>query len=132
MTHPQPQALFVTTPISTHLPAWFVKRVFPIVVLLWPTFLVAAETPFVVREWHREEGLPSEVVTDVVQSRDGYLWLATLAGLVRFDGREFQLHVAPEAMQSNGPSLRTVIDRGNDLWVVGRSGDPMSFRDGTF
>src|SRR5215472_8868087 len=38
------------------------------------------------RVWNTEEGLPNDAVTAVVQTRDGYLWLATYDGLVRFDG----------------------------------------------
>src|SRR5512133_3968762 len=33
-----------------------------------------------------EQGLPQNSVQAIVQTRDGYLWLGTQAGLVRFDG----------------------------------------------
>src|SRR5438876_10616929 len=36
--------------------------------------------------WKEKAGLPQSVVTDIVQTRDGYIWLATEGGLVRFDG----------------------------------------------
>jgi len=41
------------------------------------------------RTWHTTEGLPSDSVTAVVQTRDGFLWIGTSAGLVRFDGVKF-------------------------------------------
>jgi len=39
--------------------------------------------------WTIENGLPQNSVNDIVQTRDGYLWLATFGGLVRFDGIRF-------------------------------------------
>ena len=39
--------------------------------------------------WTTENGLPQNSVNDIVQTRDGYLWLATFGGLVRFDGIRF-------------------------------------------
>jgi hypothetical protein len=36
-------------------------------------------------------GLPGEAVYQILQSRDGYLWMRTSAGFVRFDGVRFIL-----------------------------------------
>ena len=44
--------------------------------------------------WTSLNGLPGEAVYQILQSPDGYLWLRTSAGLVRFDGVRFVL-VAP-------------------------------------
>jgi ligand-binding sensor domain-containing protein/signal transduction histidine kinase len=61
---------------------------------LFSSFPAVAETnqsasPFVVDSWNDEAGLPDNEVISVVQTRDGYLWLGTLHGLVRFDGIRF-------------------------------------------
>jgi signal transduction histidine kinase/ligand-binding sensor domain-containing protein len=42
------------------------------------------------QSWSTEEGLPQSSVHSMVQTSDGYLWLATEGGLVRFDGIAFQ------------------------------------------
>src|ERR1700730_6240821 len=39
--------------------------------------------------WTSQSGLPGEAVYQVLQTSDGYLWLRTSAGLVRFDGVGF-------------------------------------------
>src|SRR5689334_22718554 len=58
-------------------------------------FSAVAGTPagsspqFIVDSWGTEEGLPDSEVISVIQTRDGYLWLGTLHGLVRFDGIHF-------------------------------------------
>ncbi len=41
--------------------------------------------------WSPQNGLPAESILDILQSRDGYLYLATKMGLIRFDGVRFQL-----------------------------------------
>ena len=45
---------------------------------------------FVTRTWQKEDGLPSNSVYSIIQSADGYLWLATNAGVFRFDGDRFR------------------------------------------
>jgi ligand-binding sensor domain-containing protein/signal transduction histidine kinase len=44
------------------------------------------------RSWSRQNGLPANTVNAIAQTKDGYLWLGTSAGLVRFDGGEFKLY----------------------------------------
>ena len=39
--------------------------------------------------WVMENGLPQNTVQALVQTRDGFVWLGTEVGLVRFDGNEF-------------------------------------------
>src|SRR5712675_436846 len=46
-------------------------------------------SPFIINSWSNEEGLPQSSVVSVIQTKDGYLWLGTLNGLVRFDGERF-------------------------------------------
>lgn len=41
--------------------------------------------------WTERDGLPSNQILSIAQDRDGFLWLATTAGLVRFDGNRFVL-----------------------------------------
>ena len=39
--------------------------------------------------WNSRSGLPGEAVYQILQSRDGYIWMRTSAGLTRFDGVRF-------------------------------------------
>ena len=43
------------------------------------------------RTWNRQNGLPATSINAIAQTRDGYLWFGTAAGLLRFDGTEFKL-----------------------------------------
>jgi signal transduction histidine kinase/ligand-binding sensor domain-containing protein len=49
----------------------------------------AADSPFNVDVWGTADGLPQSSVIALTQAHDGYLWLGTLNGLVRFDGKSF-------------------------------------------
>ncbi len=80
--------------------------------------LFASDSPFTVDSWTTEDGLPQSSVISIVQTHDGYLWLATLNGLVRFDGNSF---TSFDVNKTPGlPSNRIVflfVDSANTLWV---------------
>lgn len=54
-----------------------------------------------VESWSTENGLPHNIVVALRQTRDGYIWMATSDGLVRFDGVRFTIF-----NRSNSPGLR--------------------------
>jgi ligand-binding sensor domain-containing protein/signal transduction histidine kinase len=76
------------------------------------------ETQYAVRVWQAEQGLPENSVNCIAQTRDGYLWIGTFNGLVRFDGREF-IWVGPEGVANERASriLCLYADDGDALWV---------------
>lgn len=55
----------------------------------------SAQGSLLTRFWQSQDGLPGNVVRSLVQSSDGYLWVATAEGVARFDGFEFEA-VEPE------------------------------------
>ena len=70
------------------------------------------------RVWTTEEGLPQGSVRAIAQTADGYLWLATLDGLVRFDG--VRMTVVTNADVPQLPSNRLtalLVDRDDALWI---------------
>jgi ligand-binding sensor domain-containing protein/signal transduction histidine kinase len=78
----------------------------------------AADSPFTVDVWNTEDGLPQSSVIALTQTRDGYLWLGTLNGLVRFDGHAF----TPFNVNNTPglPSDRIIFlfeDSRTNLWV---------------
>ncbi len=56
--------------------------------------------PYFKRQWTMEDGLPQNSVQDIIQSKNGYLWIATNGGLARFDGINFEIFDI-----SNSPNL---------------------------
>ena len=92
-----------------------------------------AVTQYVQNTWDSRQGLPRNYVTSVVQTSDGYLWLGTQAGLVRFDGVRFTVYD-----DSNTPALRThsiralTADPKGALWIGTDGGGVVRVADGQF
>jgi signal transduction histidine kinase/DNA-binding response OmpR family regulator/ligand-binding sensor domain-containing protein len=87
---------------------------------------------FAVREWGVADGLPGAHVNGVAQDRDGSLWIATLTGLLHFDG--FELEVFDEASGDLPTSRITYVEIGPSgrLWVGTEQGHVLGHRDGAF
>jgi hypothetical protein len=77
------------------------------------------------------QGLPQATIFSILQTRDGYLWLGTQRGLVRFDGVRF---TSPES--TNGVSLqdawiRSLLeDEHHNLWIGSNEAGLVRLRDG--
>jgi ligand-binding sensor domain-containing protein len=46
---------------------------------------------YVHQYWMTEDGLPLNSITSVTQTKDGYIWLGSKGGVIRFDGVNFTL-----------------------------------------
>ncbi len=68
--------------------------------------------------WHASDGLPEQTVQAFAQTPDGYLWIGTTGGLVRFDGAQFTVFD-----RQNTPALREnsvfclMVARDGSLWI---------------
>jgi len=86
-----------------------------------------------VREtWTRENGLPVNSITSLLQTRDGYLWAGTFDGLVRFDGARFT--VFNSSTNENLTRNRVVAlreSRDGSLWFS-TEGELVRFRHNAF
>ncbi len=72
---------------------------------------------YVQNTWRVEEGLPHNSVRAIWQTRDGYLWLGTYAGLARFDGVRFKVFDTRNSVLTNN-EIRTIHEDENGvLWV---------------
>jgi ligand-binding sensor domain-containing protein len=61
---------------------------------------------FAIARWTIADGLPQSSITGVVQARDGYLWLTTFGGVVRFDGVRFEVYDLATHPSLGGHPLR--------------------------
>ncbi len=76
----------------------------------------------------RAHGLPSDYVLALAQSRAGYLWIGTDAGLVRYDGARFQTFTPDDGLP-HAYVANLAEGRGDTLWV-GTNGGLVFFADG--
>jgi ligand-binding sensor domain-containing protein len=90
-----------------------------------------AITQYVRDGWGLREGLPELSVQDVAQTPDGYLWLATEEGLVRFDGVRFTVFdegITPGLRSRNIEALAVAADGA--LWIGTIGGGVARLKDG--
>ena len=68
--------------------------------------------------WTQYEGSPLPAINAIVQTRDGYLWLATDSGLLRFDGVRFTpLDAAENDRMPSHAVRRLLASSWGGLWV---------------
>lgn len=90
-------------------------------------------TQYVRQYWGPERGFPTGTVYAICQTPDGYLWIGTERGLVRFDGVSFTL-IATQLPSSAalGPVLGLQADDEGSLWVRVLGPNLLRYRDGAF
>lgn len=82
--------------------------------------------------WGDAEGLPQSRIRAIEQTRDGYVWLGTDGGLVRFDGASFQTFSADTGDLKDNEVWALREDREGSLWIGTYGGGISVLRNGTF
>ena len=105
-----------------------VKLILVIVLFLQFDFLVYSQfrfnfnvkdirSEYSLQVWTKNDGLPSNTLHNIVKGDDGFLWIGTSNGLVRFDGSEFKAFTA-----GNTPQIKANItadlfkDASGKIW----------------
>lgn len=103
------------------------------IVLLVLSLCLSAQAQYGVNHWTVEQGLPQNLVRCITQTPDGYLWIATLDGLVRFDGVRFTVF---DRRNTTGMISNRFagMDRGRngDLWLTNEIGGLTRYHEGAF
>ncbi|MGB8537338.1 MAG: two-component regulator propeller domain-containing protein [Acidobacteriaceae bacterium] len=82
--------------------------------------------------WRSDSGLPQNTVHAILQTRDGYLWLGTDGGLVRFDGMDLVTFDAENTRQLKSDTVYDLLqDESGALWISTAAG-LLRYHDGGF
>jgi signal transduction histidine kinase/ligand-binding sensor domain-containing protein len=103
------------------------------VLALLPFFAVCAQsasTPsaallsrYTRQVWNTSSGLPQDTVRQFLQTREGYLWMATDGGLVRFDGIDFTIYDRRNTPQIQSDLINALLeDQVGNLWIATSNG----------
>jgi len=85
------------------------------------------------QRWGSEKGFPGNSISGFAQTPDGYLWIGTDKGLIRFDGLEFQVfEPAISGFTHMGEVQSLLTDADGNLWVLLQSTKILRYRDGKF
>lgn len=67
--------------------------------------------------WSVQDGLPQSTVNDIVQSRRGFVYIATFGGVVRFDG--VNMTSLPADSACGGRYVALAVDHEDRIWAAG-------------
>ena len=94
-----------------------------LIALLGPRTVLALEasldiTQYAHTAWTIRDNFLKGAVRAIVQTPDGYLWLATEFGLVRFDGVRFVVWTPPQGQALPSSNIRSLLAaRDGTLWI---------------
>lgn len=112
-----------------HLIRWLLKKTIYIFIFLLVAKLVPAQQPAfdfvfadpVFQNYTMKNGLVSNYCYDVLQDKRGYIWVATLNGLSRFNGRQWQSFQQQNKKPGYSLPANWVIDVDEDavgdIWI---------------
>lgn len=92
-----------------------------------------ANENFSIETWSTDRGLPQNSVNALLQSRDGYIWLGTYNGVVRFDGIRFAVFdSANTPVMGNSRVTSLYEDARANLWIGHETGELGRMTAGVF
>jgi signal transduction histidine kinase/ligand-binding sensor domain-containing protein len=98
----------------------FTKRFLTITLLFCGVFVLPQDDKIAFEKYGVAEGLPEEFVSSIVQDDEGFIWLTTQNGLVKYDGYNFRVY-------------RGVSDKrdSTSIQLKGGNGGLIKAKDGT-
>ncbi len=83
--------------------------------------------------WQVEDGVPQNSIQAIVQTGDGYLWMGTETGLVRFNGTQFTVFNHKNASGLKDDYILSLFaDTDGSLWIGTRQGGLTRLQNGRF
>ncbi len=86
-------------------------------------------TQYARKTWTRQHGLPQNTVQAISQTADGFLWVGTQQGLVRFDGHRFEAFPIDTPSRAPEKFITSLFAEHNTLWI-GTANGLFRMRDG--
>ncbi len=93
----------------------------------------AAVPEYSQRIWRTEDGLPQNKIQAISQTPDGFLWIGTSGGLVRFDGVRFSVFDRANTPAFHDDSILSLLPgRSGALWIGTEGGGLVLLQHKTF
>ena len=108
--------------------------VLAVVCLAYPAYAIDPTrmlSQYIRDHWGVEKGFSAGSVTSFAQTPDGYLWIGTQKGLIRFDGLTFRLLQQPSPTTfSIGAVQALMTDAEGNLWILLQNTRLLRYNDG--
>ena len=86
----------------------------------------ARDTRLAVHHWSTRDGLPQDTIRGLAQTSDGSLWMATMGGLVRFDGQQSEaFDIAGHPQIGTSRATCVGVDSAGEILVGTAVGKPL-------
>ena len=92
---------------------------FLIILIIFVHEIKAQQYP--ITNYTRDRGLPGNQVWDIYQDSNGYMWFATSAGLIKYNGKEYKLYGKKDGLLNDWP-LGLTGNSDSVLWVSSERG----------
>lgn len=80
-----------------------------------------------------QDGLPEDIVQSIAETPDGYLWIGTSGGLVRFDGTHFVVFNSDKDPAFHENSVHCLaVSKDGSLWIGTEGSGLIHYRNGVF
>lgn len=104
---------------------------------LIPFTNVTGQGPFrqlKMEHWDANSGMPNDLILNVYQTKDGYIWMTGYAGLVRFDGISFTAFNSRTVPQMKTDNIESLLCETSDstLWIPTPNSGLLSYKHGVF
>ena len=106
---------------------------FAVMLPLWSSFPLSRERPlgwFTMDRWTLDEGYIGKGTYSMFQDRTGYLWMGSENGLVRYDGRSFDLFNSQNVSQMRSNDVIEVAQTSDGAIWAGTMDGLLCFRNG--
>jgi hypothetical protein len=85
---------------------------------LAPVAMAQVANGYRVEVFTTDQGLPSQAISDIAQTADGFLWIAAGGILARFDGYQFKSYTSANAPALVRRAVYLHVGIGDTLWIV--------------
>jgi CheY-like chemotaxis protein/AraC-like DNA-binding protein/signal transduction histidine kinase/ligand-binding sensor domain-containing protein len=87
-----------------------------------PTVTMASESMYVINKYSLPKEFNNSELFDMVSDEDGYIYLATAAGLMEWDGQSFKVYSSVNTSNFLSDRIQNLyLTSNNDLWLIRRN-----------
>ncbi|KIO75506.1 hypothetical protein TH53_20310 [Pedobacter lusitanus] len=108
--------------------AFGIRGIVLIILLLVSGTYSYGQTTFI-KHYSTKDGLPSNSCYFILQDKKGYIWVASDAGVSRFDGKVFETFSVDDGLPDN-QIIRLNEDRSGRIWFSSLNGQLSYFKNG--
>ncbi|MCP4150680.1 MAG: response regulator [bacterium] len=112
---------------------FFSSRGFMFPVQEKPGTLNSITSTYIIDTWEQEDGLPQNSIPTIIQTRDGYIWLGTMEGAARFNGKKFKVFDMSNTKVMSSHSIVSLLeDHSGVIWMGTADGKLLRLENGLF